>query len=91
MVATASSLMVAISRSWWSIHKQLRPIDVFELNVFIHSAIAFVLAGANVLGNWSIHHFKLSILVEEVLRRARLSVLATRNKQGDVIVFDVAQ
>jgi hypothetical protein len=25
------------------------------------------------------------------LRRARLSVLAARNKQGDIVVFDVAQ
>ena len=91
MVAASSSLMMAISRSWWSIHKQLRPVDVFEFDVFVHSSIAFVLAGTDILGNWSIHHFKLPVLVEEVLSRARLSILAARNKQGDIVVFDVAQ
>ena len=91
MVPASSSLMMSVSRSWWSIHKQLRPINVFELDIFVHSSTAFVLAGTDILGNWRIHHFKLSVLVEEVLRRARLSVLAARNKQGDIVVFDVAQ
>ena len=91
VVAAASSLMVAVGRCWWSVHKELRPINVFKLDIFIDASAAFVLAGTNILGNWRIHHFKLSVLVEEVLRCARLSVLATRNKQGDIVVFDVAQ
>ena len=91
VVAASSSLMMAISRSWWSIHKQLRPINILEFDIFIHSSVAFVLVGTDILGYWSIHHFKLSVLVEEVLSRTRLSILAAGNKQGDIVVFDVAQ
>lgn len=90
VIATATALMMPVGGSWWSVHKKLRPINVLELDILVDPSAAFVLACPNVLSNWRIHHLKLSILVEEVLRCTRLAVLAARNQQWDVVVFNVA-
>ena len=89
MVATSSSLIMSICRSWWSIHQKLRLVDVLELDVFIDSTCSFVEGACDILSNWCILHIELLALVEEVLGRSRLTILSTRNQQRRIVILNI--
>ena len=82
--------MVPVSGSRRCIHQQLVLLDVLKVHVLVHAALYFQMP-LSVLEQRSVGGVELAILVEEVLRSPRLSIMGARHEQVHVVLFHVSK